>query len=403
MYFYLLSVRITSNYLLQTQHTVETQTNMNNSIEMTLQIVCTHLKFLLFTDLATPTVPEEIICYIHGLSPVKNAINSDKRYFNCTLQCKDGVRRAVCFSQQKHPEIKTFQSTKCVVKILNDTTSKTDDIILNHHSKIIPNEEATGFKYSADLIPSGVINSISALNNVASEQVISIKAEVVNISAVKVVKTQYQGTLKKQEVLIRDPTSSIKVILWESYTETLTLNSTYLFKNLKVKISRNERYLNTAKDVPFQFNETSPFTQPLVDVNAELASLVASTIYGKIIGFLQINNSIGCISCKKKVKPNSENKDLGKCEDCNLIQIVSSCATQWFMRVLVQSSSNPNEQRKLTLFNKQVEELVALIMNLNLDLNSVSESEITLAILKENKPVTITYDSHSNKIQTIAM
>lgn len=269
------------------------------------------------------------------------------------------------------------------------TTSKTDDIILNHQTKIIPNEETTGFNYSDDLIPSGMVTSISALNNLASEQLISIKAQVVNISAVKVVKTQYLGTLKEQEVLIRDTTSSIKVILWESYTETLMLNSTYVFKNLKVKISKNERYLNTAKDVPFQFTETSPFTQPLVDVNAELASMVASTINGKIIGFLQINNSIGCISCKKKVIPNSDNKDLGKCEDCNLIQIVSSCATQWFMHILVQSSTNPGEQRKLILFNKQVEELVTLL-NLNLDLNSVNETDITLAILKENKPVTIT-------------
>ena len=82
---------------------------------------------------------------------------------------KDGVRRAVCFSQQKHP--------------VNYTTSKTDDIILNHQSKIISHEEAIGFNYSADLIPSGVITSISALNNVASEQLISIKAQVVNISA----------------------------------------------------------------------------------------------------------------------------------------------------------------------------------------------------------------------------
>ena len=375
---------------------------MNNSITLNFYKLCSHLKFVLFTDLATPTVPEEIICYIHGLSPVKNANNSDKKYFNCTLQCKDGVRRAVCFSQQKHPEIKTFQNTKCAVKILHYSTSKTDDIILNHQSKIIPNEATTEFNYSADLIPSGVITSISALNNVASEQLISIKAEVVNISAVKVVRTQYQGTLKKQEVLIRDTTSSMKLILWESYTETLTLNTTYLFKNLKVKVSRNERYLNTAKDVPFQFTETSPFIEPLVDVNAELASMVASTINGKIIGFLQINNSIGCISCKKKVVPNSDNKDLGKCEDCSLIQIISSCATQWFMRILVQSSTNPSEQRKLTLYNKQVEELVAH-MNLNLDLNNVSETDITFAILKRNIQLKITYDSHSNKVQTVAI
>ena len=100
-----------------------------------------------------------------------------------------------------------------------------------------------------------------------------------------------------------------------------------------------------------------------MDVNAELASMEASTINGKFIGFLQ-NNSIDCISCKEKVVLNLGNKDLGKCKDCNLIQIVSSCATQWFMRILVQSSTNPSEQRKLSLFNKQVEELVAL-MNLN--------------------------------------
>ena len=115
-----------------------------------------------------------------------------------------------------------------------------------------------------------------------------------------------------------------------------------------------------------------------MDVNAELASIVASTVNCKIIGFLQINNSIGCISCKKKVISNSDNKDLGKCEDCNLIQIVSSCATQWFMRILVQSSTNPIQQCRLTLFNKQVEELVTLL-NLNLDLNSVTETDITLA------------------------
>lgn len=153
-----------------------------------------------------------------------------------------------------------------------------------------------------------MVSSISALNNVASEQLISTKAQVVNIAATKVVNTQYQGTLKKQEVLIRDPTSSIRVILWESYGDTLTLNSTYIFKNFKVKLCKNtkERYLNTAKDVLFQANETSPFTQPLIDVNAELVSMIASTINGKIIGFLPINNSIGCISYRKKVVPNRQ-------------------------------------------------------------------------------------------------
>ena len=40
-------------------------------------------------------------------------------------------------------------------------------------------------------------------------------------------------TLKKQEVLIKDATSSIKVILWESYVNTNTLNLTDLLRTLK--------------------------------------------------------------------------------------------------------------------------------------------------------------------------
>ena len=75
-----------------------------------------------------------------------------------------------------------------------------------------------------------MVSSISTLNNVASGNLITIKAQVVNIAATKVVNMQYQRTLKKQEVLIRDPTSSIKVILWESYVNTFTLNSTYIFR-----------------------------------------------------------------------------------------------------------------------------------------------------------------------------
>ena len=123
------------------------------------------------------------------------------------------------FLTTEAPEIKMFQNTKSAVKILHFTTSKTDNIILNHQSEVMPNEKTSGFNYSDDLMPSGLVTSISALNNAASEELISIKAQVVNISAVKIVKTQYQGTLKKQDVLIGDTTSSIKMILWESYAE----------------------------------------------------------------------------------------------------------------------------------------------------------------------------------------
>ena len=138
----------------------------------------------------------------HSLSQVKNASNSGKSTSTAHCNVFRGIHCAVCFSQQKHPEVTTFGKTKCAIQILNFTPFYTH-IILNHQSKIIPNEQSAGFNYSEDLIPTRVVSSNSALNNVASEQLISIKAQVVNIAATKAVNTQYQGTLKKQEVLIR--------------------------------------------------------------------------------------------------------------------------------------------------------------------------------------------------------
>ena len=127
--------------------------------------------------------------------------------------------------------------------------------------------------------------------------------------------------------------------------------------------------------------------------------MVASTINGKIIGFLQINNSIGCISCRKKVVPNKDSEDLG--QFCKLTQIIVSCGTQWYMRILVQSSTNPSEQRRLTLYHQQIQELITH-MKLDLNLNSVSKTDMTLTILKESKAMNITYNLHSNKVQTIS-
>ena len=40
-------------------------------------------------------------------------------------------------------------------------------------------------------------------------------------------------------------------------------------------------------------------------------------------------------------------------------------------------------------------------MNLNLNLNTVSETDITLAILKQNKPIKITYDLNSKKYKQL--
>ena len=85
------------------------------------------------------------------------------------------------------------------------------------------------------------------------------------MSALKRISTQFQGTLSKQEVYLTDCSGGIKLVLWETNVEALKLDTTCILKNLKVKESKQMRYLNSSKDIEFEYSETTPFKEPLGD------------------------------------------------------------------------------------------------------------------------------------------
>lgn len=88
-------------------------------------------------------------------------------------------------------------------------------IMILKQTKISPAEpESIQFQYSDSLTSTGFV-TIAALEKLAAEQLISVKAQVGKISGTKKLQTQYRGTLTSQEVIIGDPTTSIKLILWQ--------------------------------------------------------------------------------------------------------------------------------------------------------------------------------------------
>ena len=89
--------------------------------------------------------------------------------------------------------------------------------------------------------------NLSAIQKVAGEQLISIEAKVVSLSGAKVQSTRY-GQLKKQDVVLADPTAHIKLVLWGDYVDTLQLNKTCALNNVRVKFTKYEHYLNSPKN-----------------------------------------------------------------------------------------------------------------------------------------------------------
>lgn len=250
-------------------------------------------------------------------------------FFNLILQTKDESVRAVCFSPEKQTELKTLEKVKSPVKIKNYQKPHQDIIFINKYTKITPLPiDEIDFPRTEICNEDGLIPNISSLQKVAGEQIVSLKGEVAELSGIKYLDTLHHGKLKKQEAIVRDTTSSIKVILWEDYVESLELNKTYLLKNLRVKVTKTDRYLNTAKTEKFTYTETEPFTHPLVDVAEDLSVMTSMTWTARILGIQQALKQPSCRSYGKTVNQHA-NGVLGECTSCKMSQVLSSCPAQW--------------------------------------------------------------------------
>ena len=84
-------------------------------------------------------------------------------------------------------------------------------------------------------------------------------------------------------------------MLWGDYVNTIERQVTYLFKHLRVKGTKFEKYLNTPKTDPFMLEECEEFQQPLVEVDDEL--ITSKTINATILGIQDATRISSCVSC----------------------------------------------------------------------------------------------------------
>jgi hypothetical protein len=80
--------------------------------------------------------------------------------------------------------------------------------------------------------------------------------------------------------------------------------------------------------------------------------------------------------------------------------MVTSCGTQWYLRLLVQSSTNEAEKKRLTFFHQEVQRLME-ILNVVLNLDTATERDVMTSILKANKVINITFDTFTGKVTAI--
>lgn len=329
-------------------------------------------------------------CYLHNVTEVRKATSSNKRYFNCIVQ-----------SILHCAELKTVATAKSPIKMKNFRQQNDDDLIITKWTNITPlNQDKISFPYSEDLAAStsGQPISLSAIHNLAGEQLISIKGQTTSISGVKIITTQFSGKTKKQELIVRDNTAWVKVVLWGNHVDSLQLNKTYIFKNLRVKVTKYERYLNTPRNDEFTATECEEFTTPLVPVEEDVNTM--STFHGRILGIQTATKSLVCLGCNKKSVEVAGNKAV--CQSCGLSQSAKACATCWLARVLVRPDDSSRNLR-LVLPNEMIERFIS-ITGSTVKLPEVTEEGLDLSILdSSSKKFKITFDNINYMVTDISV
>ena len=325
--------------------------------------------------------------YLHNVSPIMTS--NKRKYFDMQIQTGEyEVKRGVCFSPPRIDEFNKHSKCKSPVKISKFRLDKSSTSVCMGPDVQLSQVDKVDFERKT--LPQTL--NLSLLNSVFDGQLISIKAKLINLTAVTKFTTSTSGVLNKSEADLLDPQGSARLTLWEDFTSQLMEGNTYHFTNLRVrKDNYNNIYLNTAK-TGCVIVETVPFDEPLCLTNVLPATLTSTSIQAKILGINNTNHFMSCCNCNKKIS--SLETKIVECTACGLKQRQASCKKHWYLQALFQHKKGTVN---LTLFDDALKQVLGLP---NAKFESITQDEVDHKFLSLPE-VCITYNNKTKIVLNI--
>ena len=270
-------------------------------------------------------------------------------YNTCDLQtptAKVNVK-AVCFSPEKSIPLKQAIASKSPVKIKKfEFNNKFNNVVISRKTVIQECEAPIGFR--CDDLNSEV--SVSQVHSVTPGQLVTVAAQVTQMSGVKKVKRE-DGSLDEVTAMLVDPTGSIKCVFYGEWVGCIEEGETYTFSNLRVRTDylSEEKYVNTAK-TGCKIERRKPFSQPVAAVAPLVADIATKEEIFSVVGVKGISKYYSCSSCSKKLE---EQGTKFYCRACHMKQKATN--VQWVSRLRLKDSTS--EQFNITVFHPQMVKL----------------------------------------------
>lgn len=309
--------------------------------------------------------------YVHLLSDVQSASNSTSSYFDFKIQVSDSeAARAVCYSPKKRVNLQQAYINKSPIKItgVRKATKRyhsggPDEFTISKEAKIAPC--SLPFEYNDEMN-----NRLCTIEEALSKDVyekVDIKGKVYQKDNVKEKVLIREMPKYKVDAYVADQTENIKIVLWEDAINKVNVGKTYHFKNLRVRIFDDAKFLNTNELTIIEQIEDMP------DVNFNTPKMQDKILTGRIISAL-IKRSSSCIVCNASLKDINEEVEI-TCNKCGMTTLVSACDTKVVAQLVVKTEDA--KILKFTTFNDGIQSV--------LDLNHSNDSlnEIDIANLRK--------------------
>lgn len=298
---------------------------------------------------------EEIVAFVHNLSPVKKAGKIAFTNFDLQTSATDVVK-AISFSPDRTTSLKLAMEKKSPIKLRKyEFNEQFNNIVVRQPTVVEECSSPLPFHPSESL--RSVVN-IQEIKKISVGQLLTVKAKVVNLTQPKVIKTSDKGMLKKCSATLIDPSGSIDCIFWEEWVDCVQENGTYIFTNFRAKQNyyTNEKMVNTAK-TGFSVEETTAFTEHLPQAEASIANLTTQQIKIHILGVKSLTSYHVCHACSKKLENSSKHM---VCTGCTLKQKPEPQNKHWYARCYVKNLSDEKSNLYLSFFNAHIKRLFEL-------------------------------------------
>lgn len=279
-----------------------------------------------------------------------------------------------------------------MTKFVHDKDQDCTDVLMDDDVNIQDLNETDVPFSKQELVPSQL--NLSLITKVSVNQLISLKAKVINLQEPK---KAGSSSLRKAEAILVDEYGSVKVLFWEEDIEKVEDEQTYHLKDLRVKKDKysGEVYVNPAKGLSV-LTKCEAFKGNLAMQQTIPDEFLKSQVTSDILGIADIKNELCCLKCNRRMKPAGK---IGHCTNpkCNLKQKLSACRQQWYLKALLKDTDNNNVY---VIFRHDMIMHALSLNGTSVDLHDLSEDSIQEAFL-EFPVMEVTYESKSKVVNSV--